>query len=95
MGCPWRYLRGEQQSTDAAGQAAMSDYLKEIEAMKLEEEKQTATIAQQSAEMGELHQAVRTRPAFFCSERFSMCYSSPGPAESRCQRRALFFLGRI
>jgi chromosome segregation ATPase len=51
------YLRGEQQSTDAAGQAAMSDYLKEIEAMKLEEEKQTATIAQQSAEMGELHQA--------------------------------------
>lgn len=51
------YLRGEQQSTDAAGQAAMSDYLKEIEQMKLEEEKQQATIAQQAAQEAQLHQA--------------------------------------
>ena len=53
------YLRGEQQSQDQAGQAAMSDYLKEIEQMKLEEERQAATIAQQKAEADQLHSAVK------------------------------------
>merc|ERR550537_538246 len=53
------YLRGEQQSQDQAGQAAMSDYLKEIEQMKMEQEKQAGTIAQQAAEAQELKQAAK------------------------------------
>merc|ERR550537_145789 len=53
------YLRGEQQSQDQAGQAAMSDYLKGIEQMKMEQEKQAGTIAQQAAEAQELKQAAK------------------------------------
>merc|ERR1719326_1168904 len=52
------YLRGEKASTDSANQAAMSDYLREIEDMKQEETKKDGSIAQGLAKIKQLSSAV-------------------------------------
>jgi len=52
------YLRGEKSSSDTANAAAMSDYLREIEQMKMDETKKDATIATKAAEVQQLHSAV-------------------------------------
>merc|ERR1719311_1209375 len=52
------FLRGEKASTDSANQAAMSDYLKEIEGMKAEETKKDGGIAAGLAKIKQLSSAV-------------------------------------
>merc|ERR1719331_1615489 len=52
------YLRGEKASTDSANQAAMSDYLREIESMKQEETKKDGSIASGLAKIKQLSSAV-------------------------------------
>jgi chromosome segregation ATPase len=52
------YLRGEKSSSDTANAAAMSDYLREIEQMKMAETKKDATIQAKAAEVQQLHSAV-------------------------------------
>merc|ERR1719311_231265 len=52
------YLRGEKASTDSANQAAMSDYLREIEDMKQEETKKDGSIAAGLAKIKQLSSAV-------------------------------------
>jgi len=52
------FLRGEKASTDSANQAAMSDYLKEIEGMKAEETKKDGSIAAGLAKIKQLSSAV-------------------------------------
>jgi chromosome segregation ATPase len=52
------YLRGEKASTDSANQAAMSDYLREIEDMKQEETRKDGSIATGLAKIKQLSSAV-------------------------------------
>jgi chromosome segregation ATPase len=52
------YLRGEKSSSDTANQAAMSDYLREIEQMKMAETRKDSTIQAKEAEVTQLHSAV-------------------------------------
>merc|ERR1719473_509531 len=52
------YLRGEKASTDSANQAAMSDYLKEIEDMKQDETRKEGSIAAGLAKIKQLSSAV-------------------------------------
>jgi len=52
------YLRGEKATTDTANQAAMSDYLKEIEDMKQEETKKDGSIAAGLDKIKQLSSAV-------------------------------------
>merc|ERR1719460_1435904 len=52
------YLRGEKASTDSANQAAMSDYLREIEDMKQEETRKDGSIAAGLAKIKQLSSAV-------------------------------------
>ena len=52
------YLRDESKSADAAQQAAMSDYLREIEGLRAEETRDHATIASDQANIGKMHEAV-------------------------------------
>merc|ERR1719191_876055 len=52
------YLRNEAKSTDNANQAAMSDYLREIEGMKQEETKKDSSIAMGLAKIKQLSSAM-------------------------------------
>merc|ERR1719482_1740688 len=52
------YLRSEKSSSDTANQAAMSDYLREIEQMKMAETKKDGIIQSKEADLKQLHAAL-------------------------------------